>query len=134
MSEKRPGRAAIDSSALLALIEGDPGAGRVAEILRRDSTIIPWPALVEVHYISTRRAGTEEADRRHALLRLAAAGIRWEADERLALTAARLKADHRISFADALIAAYAVCHEATLLHRDPDFETIDELSTEILPS
>lgn len=135
MSEKsgRGGRVAIDSSAILVLIEGLPGADRVEEALELGSTIVPWPVVVEVHYVSTRRAGAAEADRRHALLSLAPAEVVWEADERLALSAARIKADHRLSFADALIGAYAIRHGATLLHRDPDFEGIEELSTEILP-
>lgn len=131
--EKRPGRLVLDSSALLALIEGASGAETVAAALRRSSSIIPWPALVEVYYVSVQRAGVDEADRRHAMLSVSDAEIRWDADEQLALTAARIKAGHRVAHADALIAAYAIREQATLLHRDPDFESIEGLSHEALP-
>lgn len=131
---RQPRRLALDSSALLALIERAPGSERVRAALRRDTTLIPWPALVELHYISVQQSGADEASRRYALIRGTSARIQWDADEQLTLTAARVKARHRVSFADALIAAYAIREQATLLHRDPDFESVEGLSTEMLPA
>lgn len=132
-AEGRSGRLALDTSALLTLFDGAPGRERVASALRDPQTILPWPTLVEAHYISLQRAGVQEATRRHALLTETAAEIAWEADEQLALTAARIKAAHRISLADAVIAAYAIRAGARLMHRDPDFELVPGLSTEPLP-
>jgi predicted nucleic acid-binding protein len=49
-------------------------------------------------------------------------------------TAARLKSHNRISFADALIAAYAIQINAILVHKDPEMETLDDkVRMEILP-
>jgi len=50
------------------------------------------------------------------------------------LTAARLKARFRVSFADALIAAFAVRSSAILVHKDPEFEALaDKVLQEPLP-
>ncbi|MDC0269671.1 PIN domain-containing protein [Synechococcus sp. AH-551-N23] len=43
------------------------------------------------------------------------------------LEASRIKALHRLSVADAWIAAAALLSRATLLHKDPEFEAITEL-------
>ena len=60
--------------------------------------------------------------------------IGWEVDEPLLLTAARLKATHRVSLADAIIAAYAIRQGATLVHKDPEYESLSsELDLETLP-
>jgi predicted nucleic acid-binding protein len=47
--------------------------------------------------------------------------------------AASLKAQYAMSLADAWIAATALECEATLLHKDPEFEPIDALAEERLP-
>ena len=43
---------------------------------------------------------------------------------RYLLQAATLKTSYRLSVADALIAAVAKLHHATLVHKDPEFEAI----------
>jgi ribonuclease VapC len=52
------------------------------------------------------------------------ATILWEADEPILLTAARLKATFHLSLADAIIAAFAIRHDATLVHKDPEYEAL----------
>jgi predicted nucleic acid-binding protein len=50
------------------------------------------------------------------------------------LTASALEAEHRLSLADALIAAYARRRGAVLLHKDPEFEAVaDSVELEALP-
>jgi ribonuclease VapC len=50
------------------------------------------------------------------------------------LTAAQFKAEHRLSLADSLIAAFSHRYEATLLHKDPEFEALaDRVNLEALP-
>jgi predicted nucleic acid-binding protein len=48
-------------------------------------------------------------------------------DEPTLLTAGRLKADHRVSLADAVIAAFAIRRAAVLMHKDPEFEALTGL-------
>jgi predicted nucleic acid-binding protein len=82
--------------------------------------LVPWPVLMETYNITQREQGQADADRRYAMLKRAA-DILWEIDEPVLLTAARPKAQHPISFADALIATYAVRRDVTLVHKDPEY-------------
>lgn len=50
--------------------------------------------------------------------------IQWNMDESTLLTAVRLKAGHRLSLADALIAAFALRTGAVLMHKDPEFDAL----------
>jgi predicted nucleic acid-binding protein len=114
----------LDTSAVLTLIEDEPGADRVEAALRLESTLVPWPVLLETHYILLRDEGQAEADRCIALLKQLGVTIIWGMDEATMLTAARIKAQHRVSLADALIAAFAVRAGAVLVHKDPEFESL----------
>ena len=78
--------------------------------------------------------GRAEADRRYAWLKQLPIEIAWEMDEPTLLIAARLKAGHRLSLADAQIAALAARRGLVLLHKDPEFEAVaDEVRLEELP-
>lgn len=124
----------LDTSALFTLIEVEPGADRVEEILRSGHSFLPWIVLMELNYITRQELGEAEADRRYALLRESPTRILWEVREALILTAARLKADHHISFADSLILAYTVEKDAVLVHKDPEFEALaSQVNLERLP-
>jgi len=60
--------------------------------------------------------------------------VLWDMDESTVLTAGRLKAEHRVSFADALIAAFALRTGAILVHKDPEYDALDGvLDMERLP-
>ena len=124
----------LDTSAILTLIEDEPRAERVQEILTTTEVLLPWSVLLETHYISRQESGEAEADRRYALIKQLPGHILWSMDEPTVLTAARLKALHRISFADAIVAAFAVQHNAVLVHKDPEFEAVvAEVQLESLP-
>lgn len=114
----------LDTSAVLTLIEDEPGADRVEAALRLESTLVPWPVLLESHSILLRDEGQAEADRCVALLKQLDVTIIWGMDEATMLTAARIKAQHRVSLADALIAALALRAGAVLVHKDPEFESL----------
>jgi predicted nucleic acid-binding protein len=124
----------LDTSALLSFIEDEEGADRVEEALKQETTLLPWPVLLEAYYISIQEEGLAEADRRIALIKQLNVKILWDMDEATMLTAARLKAEHRISLADAIIAAFAVRTEAVLMHKDPEFKILAGLlAMEALP-
>ena len=54
--------------------------------------------------------------------------IQWvDQTEPLLLEASRIKATHSLSVADVWIAATALHSQATLLHKDPEFEAITQL-------
>ncbi|MBL8090804.1 MAG: PIN domain-containing protein [Anaerolineales bacterium] len=124
----------IDTSALMAFIEKEEGAERVRDILRKDTIIIPWLTILETVYISQRELGEEESITRYALIKKLNAKIIWDADEAILLNAARIKANHSLSLADSVIAAIANQQKATLIHKDPEYETLQGvIEMEILP-
>jgi predicted nucleic acid-binding protein len=114
----------LDTSALLTFIEDEPGSDRVEEVLKDAAILLPWPVLMEIYYITPQEKGRAEADRRYALIRQLRAEILWTMDEPILLTAARLKAEHHVSLADAVVAAFAIRNNAVLIHKDPEFDAL----------
>ena len=47
--------------------------------------------------------------------------------------ASEIKANYRLSLADAWIAASAILHNACLVHKDPEFEALDSIKQQRLP-
>ena len=124
----------LDTSALLTLIEAEPGADRVEQLLRKHRVLLPFVVLLEIFYLSLQEQGEEVANVRYAMLKALDVMFLNEVTELVLLRAAQLKAYARISLADAIIAAFAAEHEAVLVHKDPEFETVkDQLRLEALP-
>lgn len=124
----------LDTSALLTLLGDEPGAARVEELLRQGDVLIPFVALVEIYYITLQTRSQAEAEKRHALVKALPIELLWDVDEPTALVAARLKAQHRMSLADALVAAFAVTRGAVLVHKDPHFSVLSsQMKIEALP-
>ncbi len=79
--------------------------------------------LMEVFYTAMREKGEDEAVRLLALVQ--AWPLEWMyPDEKVLVQAGRLKASHRLSVADALIAAVAKLRNATLVHKDPELDAL----------
>ena len=128
----------LDSSAFLTFFEDEKGAEIVQELLERAKKgevliFVCFATFAKVFYITFREQGQEEARKRVKLMsRLAI--TRVESSEELGLIAGRLKATHKLSFADAWIAATAVLYDSTLVHKDPEFEQLeDEIKVLKLP-
>ncbi len=129
-----PERFLLDSSALLTLIEEEPGADRVEQVLRGHPTLIPWVAALEVYYVTHQERGVDEAERRLAILEQLPGEILWQADAPVLRQAGRFKSAHRISLADAVIAAYAAVNDAVVLHKDPEYDSLEgQVGLESLP-
>ena len=124
----------LDTSAILTLLEDENGAERVETLLRQEEILLPFLVLLETYYITLQEQSEDVADKRYALLKQLPATILWHVDEPTLLTAGRLKAAHRLSLADALIAAFAVRQEAYLVHKDPEMAALaDSVRMETLP-
>ena len=122
----------LDTSALFSLIEEEAGKDRVASIIRSEEFLLPFITLLEIHYITQQEQGLPEADRRYAVLKQS--NVLWSFDEPTLLTAARLKAENHISLADSMIAAVAIQKQAVLVHKDPEYECLEnQLEMEALP-
>ena len=118
----------LDTSAIFTLTDQEAGADEVENILntaRADECQIEICSisLMELFYMTLRELGEDKAVQLVALVK--SWPITWVyPDEKLLLQAARLKAFYRLSLADALIAAVAKLPDATLVHKDPEFESL----------
>ena len=108
----------LDSWAVLAWLEGEePAASRVEEALV-SRPIMSWINVGEVAYVLERRAG---ADRSREVVRELRRLLRLDLPtEDRVLEAARVKATHRMAYADAFAIATAMAHGAQLLTGDPE--------------
>lgn len=120
----------LDTSAILALTDQEEGSEQVEALLDQATTgdvevAVCAMSLMELFYITLQEEGEDQAARLVALVK--AWPVRWiYPDERVLLFAGRLKAFHRLSFADALIAGTAKLDGSVLVHKDPEFEAVAE--------
>ncbi len=121
----------LDTSACFALLEDEGGADVVekhlCEAKAGDVAVHgSFVTLTEVEYITLQERGEEDAAL--ALATLKAWPVTWHHSNEAACTAsAKLKAAHKISFADAFVASLAQSLDATLVHKDPEFKALTGL-------
>lgn len=120
----------LDSTAFLTMFEDEAGADTVQDLLERANmseihVFVSFVTFTEIFYITLREKGEKEAQKRIKLMD-ALATTRIESSKELSLIAGRLKAAYRLSFADAWIAATAMFYDAILVHKDPDFEQLED--------
>lgn len=109
----------LDSWAVLRYLEGaEPAAQLVAELVDEQRPLMSWINLGEVHYILRRAHGEDAAIETIRDLRDEIDAR--PPDETIVLEAARIKADHPVSFADAFGAALAANEDADLWTGDPE--------------
>lgn len=128
----------LDTSAILTLTDQEEGFESVERLLDRAAgddieVAVCAVSLMELFYITLQEQGEDQAARLVALVK--AWPVRWiYPNESAFLLAGRIKASHRLSFADAVIAGVARQHQAVLVHKDPEFEALaEELSLLGLP-
>lgn len=123
----------MDSFALLAYLTDEPSAVRI-EMLIEDAKkekcrlLLPLINQGEILYITERRGGVIKAQDTLALLRQLPVEI-LPADEQSVFSAAHIKANYALSYADAYIVAAAQREGAIVLTGDPEFQAIKELIT-----
>jgi len=119
----------LDTSAWLTLIEDEAGADSVQELLEKARAgeivvLVSFMSFMEVYYITLQERDKSEAQARLDLMATLPA-LRVDSTTALGLLAGELKANHRLSVADAWIAALAKERQATLVHKDPEFEQVE---------
>ena len=124
----------LDTSALIAFIEKEPGMEQIRALLGEQTVLLPFVTLMETYYITLQEQGQVIADKRYKLIQKLPVTILWQVSEITLKLAARFKAAHRISFADALIAGFTAEHNAILVHKDPEYEVLkDKVRLKPLP-
>ena len=109
----------LDSWAVLRFLEdAGPAAQAVSDLLGRETPLMSWINLGEVHDVLRRLHG--EAAAAETLRDLRDVIDARLPDERLVVDAARIKADNPMAYADAFAAALTVADDATLWTGDPE--------------
>lgn len=123
-------RYVLDSYAVIAYFEDEPGADRVAMVLRQlirgkakgFMSVVNWG---EVYYNTMREQGVSEAEK--VILQLAKFPVQIvDVNKDLAYEAAKLKGEFRIAYADCFAMALSVKLKADLVTGDPDFKKLQE--------
>ena len=132
MNDSQP-RYVLDSFALLAYLEGEPGAARVQAILSlaRDGSAEAILSVVnygEILYIVERERGLPAAQKAIAAIDQLPLEV-VDADRELAFAAAHVKATHPIAYADAFAVALAQARGASVITGDPEFQHVGQLIT-----
>jgi ribonuclease VapC len=129
----------LDTSAVITFFTGESGAEVVKNLLIKSEKneiiiYIPNVVLIEFYYISYKRVGEEFANQMFVYLRNLPVSFINYTDEAYIIQSGRLKAQYPISFADAMISAYALLEDATLVHKDSEFLSLkEELKLQTLP-
>lgn len=124
-------RYVLDSFALLAYFQAEPGGPRVRELLEQAiqgevSLALTTVNLGEVAYRTERQHGLERAQEVLAKIEEYAPSV-VDVDRELALAAAHLKARHEMAYADCLATALAQHLDAQVVTGDPDFRQVEGL-------
>ena len=128
----------LDSFALLAYLNNEPGKPRVEAILadaekKQCQVLMCMVNLGEVLYQVERLHGFYAAQRTLVLAESLPIGL-LDATRELVLDAAHIKANHPLSYADAFAVAVAQRQNAIILTGDPEFETVKSIiNVEWLP-
>lgn len=128
----------LDTSAIMAMRLREPGMDVVKDVLRgvgkgHCRALASTLSQLEFFYLTYRHFGKDEAYRTHLELKMLP--IEFLApDEEILLKAGEFKAECAFSLADAIIAATASRHNATLIHKDPEFDSLEKrVTTQALP-
>jgi predicted nucleic acid-binding protein len=134
-SETRPryavSRYVLDSFALTAYVENEPGRLRVSAVLEEARTggsrvMMTTINLGETLYTMERRQGYGGVVQILNLVPALRIDV-IDADLKLAVAAARIKAVTPISYGDCYAAALALEEDATLLTGDPEFQRLENV-------
>ena len=124
-------RKLLDSFAVIAWLQNEPGAQTVENLLveasrTNEKLLLQEVNLAEVYTLSIRRVGEEQTRvLAEQLLTLPIEVI--STTTQILWQAALLKAEYSLSLADAFAAATAMASNATIVTGDPEFEAIAHL-------
>jgi predicted nucleic acid-binding protein len=121
----------LDSFALLAYLEDEPGATQVGRLLGRaeKNEIDIWISIInygEALYIVERERGRDSAKMAIATIDQLPLAVA-DANRVLTFAAAHIKAHHAISYADAFAVALAQSKGSSVVTGDPEFKKVESL-------
>lgn len=126
-----PNSFVLDSYALIGYLENESFSDQIQHVLsqaKSGASRLYFHAihLGEVYYITLREQGQGLADLAYSRIKGLPVKLIDRIDEELLLAAARLKANHPISYADSFAAALAMINNCPLLTGDPEFRSLEK--------
>ena len=126
-----PSRYVLDSYALIGYLENEQFADRIEQLLKQArkgeaSLYLHALHLGEVYYITLRERGSNLADLAYSRIKAFPLNFIDHIDEELLLTAASLKANFPISYADSFAAALAKIKNCVLLSGDAELKLLED--------
>ena len=126
---RKPKAIVLDAWSVIAYLEDEPAGERVESLIAdaHEGDIPLMMSVVnvaEIWYAFARRSSEDKANQ--SILELKQLGIEFfDADLKLALEAARFKAQHKMSLADCFAAALAKENKADLVTGDSEFKQVE---------
>ena len=127
----------LDTSALMAFVQGEAGDDVVRQVLRDaraagNEVLLPFMALMELEYLLRRGMAADDVDYwldaiQDLPVRVIESATPWRR------AAAAVKSQAKLSLADAWMAALALMNDAELVHKDPEFDSVAGLKHIRLP-
>ena len=127
---RKPKALVLDAWSVIAYLEDEPAGQQIAQLIwGAHAADVPVMMTVvnvgEVWYIIAREISDEDAN--SSIKQLRDLRIQFvEADWDLTLAAARLKANHKMSYADCYAAALAKNKKADLVTGDKEFKSVED--------
>jgi predicted nucleic acid-binding protein len=119
----------LNTSTIITFAKDEDGSDVVQRLLddakaNKCFIYISFASFMEIYYVYLQEQGEVEADRWISVIENFPVK-RVESSEQLGKIAGKLKANYKISFADAWIAAVAKFKNGILVHKDPEFEQLE---------
>lgn len=119
----------LDAHALLVFLEKEAGYEKVeqsfvAAVEKNKYLLMSSVNFGEVYYIVLRECGQNKAHEIEKVIRTLPIEI-IDVDMQLAREAARIKANHKLSYADCFAAALAKLHKGEVITGDKEFKTVE---------
>lgn len=120
----------LDTSAIFTFTKAEDGSDTIEDILicarkGKCNVYLSFISFMESYYI-TWQEKSEDTAKELIILIKSLPVKKVDSNEIITLSAGRIKANHRLSVADAFIAATAIDKNAILVHKDPELEVISK--------
>jgi predicted nucleic acid-binding protein len=120
----------LDTSAIFAYTKAEEGSATVEDILTkalkdRHSIYLSFISFTELYYVTWQQKNEDAAKELIILVKSLPIQL-IDSNERIALSAGRIKANFKLSVADAFVAATAIDKNAILIHKDPELQIISK--------
>lgn len=113
----------LDTSALIAFLADEKEASAVLKVIALSR--IPFICLSELYYLVWSKKDRAEADRIYGIVKSWNLPVLYP-NERIMLSAGRIKAVYKLGIADSYIAAFSLDEGFPLVTKDKDYKVLEQ--------